>query len=1215
MGSVPAALLALLIACAPSAASALTVEPFETAVEPVDSAEKNRAEELSTAEPIDLGGNTEDLGPQTFAPPHDDDLEYTDDEEEPGNGNGDASDTGNGFGETGNGEEGDTGNGFGDAGGIVSENGGEDPGDAGEIGNGYADGNGDAGETGNGYADGNGDAGETGNGYADGNGDAGETGNGYADGNGDAGETGYGEEPDPRGDEVPGDGVPGDENADGGSSAQWGGEVDDAAYDGSNDLKRAASDEVSAGGGDKSANGTKDAKVSSARAGNVTSARLIGVPSPKNETQRRSKTAQIAVNVRNSAPKSNGTQSRGTIGYGEKVRNETNGAPAGNRTRGKTRVSRGGPNFWNGYKPYVSVNRTRMNSNGNGSDTNDHGGNAGENSEVTARVVEIPQNDTRGLPELKKLKCWETTLGNCSEAQLSETPTRNNTYFSTDRYHFLRNDSRPNPGGLVQAESNKRSYNYDETQVPPPAGGVREIITYDYGDITEIIIPENSPAPIPSPASAALRYGLHPESSPYPHNNQPYQDHSINGYPRYTPEQYPRTTVVPHNSLPTYSNFHPPTTPPYPARTNFHNYDRSQNFNPSPSPPPDSNFNYAPHYNQNSSYGRNPYPSMQRANPPPQNPVSGHEFKSTANSQYNSKPNDYAPQYGGSSSPNYDGPTTPYHSSGPVYEFYGTPKSKTWIIYHRENGVVYEDDVFDDLTTPSPDSAPPLTSTAGYFPTSSDFPSYGNGRPPQRHGHPPNKFSGEAKSKKRPVNGNHRPQPVTPDAPQRNPRPRNKKVNANAPQRKPASTRAPVKNPGFDEDFPDDFPEEPKMRDQPKKKTRPPQRNQESRKQAKPTPNPGLENSKHKGLPDDRETGLPLKSKTKDVQNEDKDIFDDFSDKDLKEFEEAKKLIDPAPKKEKQAHGSKNSGFDPDDESFPEHPKSDFGGFPKIPKPPDFSDGNDDFPSRSKIPDFDSDEDFSDKDLKEIEEAEKLIDATPDKEKPANFEHERGRQKSKSGHSKNSEPSLRQRKEKAEKSNEGEKYDSGHKKSEGKKAEKGVKSDDKFAEAEKLHKSEAGETEAAVKKGGKKKDIKDEGGYYAEKHKGEKGEKVGDFSDEEKHAKGHSTKGKHEVHKKDEFSRKHSFFDEHHEGGKHEKEGGYEAAEEIEKGGAFREGHKSGGYKEGHGGKKGRFKEGKRYEEEKGEDEAEGNDEKSEHEEEFDKEEGKEQEEKKAFEL
>lgn len=65
------------------------------------------------------------------------------------------------------------------------------------------------------------------------------------------------------------------------------------------------------------------------------------------------------------------------------------------------------------------------------------------------------------------------------------------------------------------------------------------------------------------------------------------------------------------------------------------------------------------------------------------------------------------------------------------------------------------------------------------------------------------------------------------------------------------------------------------------------------------------------------------------------------------------------------------------------------------------------------------------------------------------------------------------------------------------------------------------------------------GGYHSEKKHGSKGEKGHKFEEKGGFKKGHSTKGKHEVHKLDEFEKKKKFFDEDGDSAFDEKHGSF----------------------------------------------------------------------------
>lgn len=47
------------------------------------------------------------------------------------------------------------------------------------------------------------------------------------------------------------------------------------------------------------------------------------------------------------------------------------------------------------------------------------------------------------------------------------------------------------------------------------------------------------------------------------------------------------------------------------------------------------------------------------------------------------------------------------------------------------------------------------------------------------------------------------------------------------------------------------------------------------------------------------------------------------------------------------------------------------------------------------------------------------------------------------------------------------------------------------------------------------------------------------YAEAGKHSKGHSTKGSHDIHKKDEYEKNVEFFEEDHAGGEEEKHGGF----------------------------------------------------------------------------
>ena len=117
------------------------------------------------------------------------------------------------------------------------------------------------------------------------------------------------------------------------------------------------------------------------------------------------------------------------------------------------------------------------------------------------------------------------------------------------------------------------------------------------------------------------------------------------------------------------------------------------------------------------------------------------------------------------------------------------------------------------------------------------------------------------------------------------------------------------------------------------------------------------------------------------------------------------------------------------------------------------------------------------------------------------------------------------------------------------------KAEHEFDKGEKGHHDQVGHKKGYEESGGEKKKHHEEGGHYGEHHEGEKGEKEAKFEEEGKHQKGHSTKGEHNIFKKDEYEKKHDFYDEFHEEGDDEHEGGYHKKHEGSKGGHHKKGH------------------------------------------------------------
>ncbi|XP_044748771.1 sarcoplasmic reticulum histidine-rich calcium-binding protein-like [Coccinella septempunctata] len=199
-------------------------------------------------------------------------------------------------------------------------------------------------------------------------------------------------------------------------------------------------------------------------------------------------------------------------------------------------------------------------------------------------------------------------------------------------------------------------------------------------------------------------------------------------------------------------------------------------------------------------------------------------------------------------------------------------------------------------------------------------------------------------------------------------------------------------------------------------------------------------------------------------------------------------------------------------------------------------------------------------------------------------------QKDQKGSGDNSHEEIKQKKKKGGKhaSGKGEEH---HEEHHGKKGEKGVKKYKGYHEEVKKKKGHHDEEKHGKKyadKGGEEKKQHEEHGHHGDYHKGEKGEKGSEFSEEGKHSKGHSTKGEHNIHKKDEYEKKQEFYDEHHEGGEHEKHGAFHHDDEYEKGGHTKGGHHKKGDHNDHYGKKSHHEEGHFYDEKDGKKKASG---------------------------
>ncbi|XP_050355242.1 MATH and LRR domain-containing protein PFE0570w-like [Nymphalis io] len=84
--------------------------------------------------------------------------------------------------------------------------------------------------------------------------------------------------------------------------------------------------------------------------------------------------------------------------------------------------------------------------------------------------------------------------------------------------------------------------------------------------------------------------------------------------------------------------------------------------------------------------------------------------------------------------------------------------------------------------------------------------------------------------------------------------------------------------------------------------------------------------------------------------------------------------------------------------------------------------------------------------------------------------------------------------------------------------------------------------------------------HYGSHHHEEHGKKHAKYEESGKHSKGHSTKGSHDIHKKDEYEKKVEFFEEEGDMGDEELDGGYHSDKEHSSGGHFKKDDLQAGY-------------------------------------------------------
>ncbi|XP_046971041.1 uncharacterized protein DDB_G0283697-like [Vanessa cardui] len=119
----------------------------------------------------------------------------------------------------------------------------------------------------------------------------------------------------------------------------------------------------------------------------------------------------------------------------------------------------------------------------------------------------------------------------------------------------------------------------------------------------------------------------------------------------------------------------------------------------------------------------------------------------------------------------------------------------------------------------------------------------------------------------------------------------------------------------------------------------------------------------------------------------------------------------------------------------------------------------------------------------------------------------------------------------------------------GKKAYEGVHKDTK---TKKGHHDKEDHLDKYDDHGGIDKHHHKEDDHYGSHHHEEHGKKHAKYEESGKHSKGHSTKGSHDIHKKDEYEKKVEFFEEEGDEDEEEHDGGYHKDKEHSSGGHFK---------------------------------------------------------------
>ncbi|XP_063917066.1 uncharacterized protein LOC135132794 [Zophobas morio] len=137
----------------------------------------------------------------------------------------------------------------------------------------------------------------------------------------------------------------------------------------------------------------------------------------------------------------------------------------------------------------------------------------------------------------------------------------------------------------------------------------------------------------------------------------------------------------------------------------------------------------------------------------------------------------------------------------------------------------------------------------------------------------------------------------------------------------------------------------------------------------------------------------------------------------------------------------------------------------------------------------------------------------------------------------------------------GKEFDASRYSSKGEKGERGYLGHHSAEKGAQGHHDKANHRKEYAEKAGQRRGYDHADGYYADHQQGDKGSKGFHYEDHGKYAKGHSTKGRHNVHKLNEFKKDTDFYDEDNDQGFEERHGGYEATKKVAHGDFYKGGY------------------------------------------------------------